>query len=301
VKETIAIDMQAPSNQNQSCIFMPLAKFQGLTEAKTTELANDFDISIEGIERSYVKDVYWTTTWTETQPFDREDSDSPHPDDKYAVLRNKNSAVSKYPDADELMERILESPLYRVRFYDGTNPLSLEGRVSVIEKSRKRTPGRKSTSQKVAYEFPELLGIQDEYIHRLFRNLWQSVYDEQEQGVRGSPRSQANGSLNLMPPNNLINKFVTEMTLETLDGHHYCIFTYEELSGSAGDSEEDDIENDLPEKIDLTAVVPLDEEDEVDSEDGEYIGVDEDGNEGVLYDIYLTRVKFDIKSDSNQP
>lgn len=277
--------------------FITKSRFDGLLEYVREDLGKKYNLSIEGVEKSYVKDIYWTSTWTQTRPnFPDPDSLNPHPDDQYIILRNLDDA--QFPTIEELMERTLDAPISRIRFYDGSNPMALEGRSSIIEQHHIRIPSSSKSPEGVRkenaiYRFPVLSPIQVDYVNKLFRNLWQSVYDEQENNIQGSPRSRANGEQNLKPINELINRFVTEMTLEVHEDRHYLIFTYEEPFSNQDETNSDVIESEIPKQLDITAVIPLDDDDEANSDDVEYLMPDEDGEDGVLYDMYLDRQNFD--------
>lgn len=280
--------------------------WHSLTPADIESLKKTHAVTFETVEKSHVRDIYWTGSWTETIPgIDVEREATPDLDTEFVILRplgDSRYAVSETPE--DLLEQTLFAPLNRVRFYDGTSPLSLEGRPSVIERSRKRVKSKlalQNVVQRVAYAFPPLGLVQIDYLDQLFQSIWENIFDEQENNIRsrinviGESESKKN-TLNLMPTNSTIGRFVTEMSLEKHADVYYLAFTYEEPLSSRMKIQEPLPE--IPESLDMTATIPLDDDDEWEDEDERYMTMDEQGDTCVLFDIILTRVNRRKISDA---
>ena len=235
-----------------------------------------YRVAADQIERSHVHDLtFWAvTTWDEVVAFD--EFTTPEPDVEYVILFNKDSAPIT---PAVLFERTLNAPLNRVRFYADSNPLLLKDRPQLLKRSVNPVSTVDCAVKRAVYQLPELNNLQSDYVDRLFSKLWNMVFDEQQQQLESELYDET-------VTNQLIPRLVTEMSMETLGNDNYLVFTYEETADDA------DQFGTVPLVIDIEAVIPVDEDDELESGDEDDMGYDEEGNQGVLFDLILTRTQI---------
>ena len=284
--------------------FVPTHDYVALSDSVKTTLDEQYFVTTETVVASTASKKYWSNIWDELQPCVITESGLLPADtfilntteQLYTVLRPKE-LLSTVFNEEAIIMRSMASPLITIQFYDGSNPIALDGRATAIPRETPRGFG--VVRKTVTYAIEDLEPIQLDYVSELFTTVWQQIYDEQEANYdeeefgRGRP-----------PVNGLISQFVVAMTFERQADDCYLTFDYELYNRQQNKNiprERDasdvkimvlDKEAELPTEIEILAVIPLAEDDDVEisPEDMESVTVDEDGEQAVNFAVTLTRL-----------
>lgn len=279
--------------------FVPTHDYVALSDIVKTTLDEQYFVTNETVVASTASKKYWSNIWDELQPCVITETgllpannfsfNTTNP--LYTVLRPKE-LLSDVFNEEAIIMRSMASPLITIQFYDGSNPIALDGRVTVIPCE---TPRSFIVTRKiVTYAIEDLEPIQLDYVNELFTCLWQQIYDEQEANydeedfARGRP-----------PVNGLISQFVVAMTFERQVDDCFLSFHYELYNRTLGKAKVVECEGgevklmvldkeaELPPEIEILAVIPLAEDDdaELSVQDMEHVTVDEDGEQAVQFSV----------------
>lgn len=257
--------------ESTNIYFMTISVFHKQSAEKIEKLKSIYDIGFESIRKSYVCDIYWSATCTVVIPYMIQKYENDYMDlgEECVVFRKKNCVETKYPDCEEFMKLVLNSPFTTTSV--PTEPIT-----------RRSQP--KSSSQIKAYSvyrFPDLTDCQEGYIQNLFSTIAKKISDEQTSG----------GNL---VKNTIINRVVSELTMEHIRGVWYLIFVYHEKATLRNSPcmTSTDMKSHVPESIDIDYIIPFDVDDDMEDLDLESndIGIGETGENGVVYNMRLLKV-----------
>lgn len=283
--------------------FLPTGIYDAASPEIKAIMDEEYFVTKEAIVVSTISDKYWSNLWDTLKPCTI-DANGLLPCETfvfnsncdYTILRPKQ-LLSEIFDQDKIILRAMDSPLITIHFYNRSNPIALEGRESKIDRETPR--GFTVTKRSITYQLEDLEPLQLDYVNELFREIWQRIYDEQEEAYDADDYNRG-----LPPVNSLISQFVVAVTFERQENDCYLTLNYEVYNRTAGRAkvlEADEVvplrldkEAELPSEIEIVASIPLADDDdaELSPEDMHYVTLNEDGEHEVTFSITASKFVF---------
>lgn len=264
--------------------FTPTIDYGALSDAVKTTLNEQYLIISDTVVASTVSKKYWSNIWDELRPcvitetglLPAENFTFDHAT-MYTILRPKE-LLSEILDEEKIIMRSMASPSITIDFYQGFNPIALDGRQSAIPTETPK--GFVEVRKTATYQFEDLEPIQLDYVSELFTTVWQQVYDEQEENYDENELKKGRG-----PISGLFGQFVAAMTFERHKDQCFITFHFQVYDKTANKNTVKETE--LPVEIEIMTSIPLAEDDDVEltPEDMNYITLDEDGEHAVQFSV----------------
>lgn len=282
--------------------FLPTRDYEALSDSVKNTLDQQYLITVDKVIASTASRKYWSPIWDDLESCVITDNGLV-PDNNlvfdetlsYTILRPR-ALLDEIFNQNAIIIRCMNSPLITINFYDGSNPIALGDRQSVIDRSHLR--GFEVTKKRVTYELEDLEPIQLDYVNELFTVVWQQIYDEQEENY-----DEADFNRGRPPINGLISQFVVAVTLERHNDDCFLTFDYElydrpvrkapvEGKNQVNEGEEKLMvldKGELPAEIEIMAAIPLAEDDDIElsPDDMQHITIDDNGDHAVQFCISL--------------
>lgn len=308
-------------------LFMSLPSFMKLDQKEMEEYWKTYyDVTFEPIIRSYAKNYrYWTLTGDAIYPAIETKNTADEKDDtverdmeeinlvreyiigcsngdpsaEYAIFRRKGFYESRVLDPNNLDDlekisyQVLNCPIVRVNIPLGKSHNNGSN-------TQKKKLSKHSKIANIIYMFPILTPLQVDYIEDLFSFISSNLKSEQAK------------CSNLIT-NSLINRPVIQLTFER---HHNHTVVNHDISSQNGEAQKTEIQNtndewyyiiftvllskennydisNITDVIKIETGVALDEDDELEeiNPDEEPLGIDEDGENAIIYQVDLFKVK----------
>lgn len=286
--------------------FLKMEDFKDLSPEMIEIFTGKYEITFEKIDKSNFAPMFYSITgnpirpgiidygkqdFVELKDYDTDDEEDAvkrvlkTDDDQHAVFTFKYIAEEDAASIEVVLDRMSSPKLRTIDFYDGDCVYCPEDSIVMAHQMSVKTRPMAmfdTTVGRAIYIFPELTCLQEDYIDDLFTSLVQTVIDEQEETSNEDLRR------GLMPKSNLINKFVTKMSMEVFNGQRYLVIFYENNAKKRvdinGKIEVDEVNDDIPAQLEIFSDVQYDDEDQGDTDE---CALDSDGNRVVRYELTL--------------